>query len=322
MTERAIVAISDIGLVGRTDAGLQASSPAYAYTGGERLILGEAARLHTWQSPHQSYSDFWSSPGLEPLIQPHAMARNSMDLAYAHLHAVWSELGQPAELWLAVASHQSIEFLGALRGLVAALGVRCLGLIDYSTLCAAYSSVSGEILHLDIHRREMVLTRVQRGEYTERQSIVHLPGLGLQQLHKDLIKLLAQLFVTEHRYDPLYDGRSEQQLYNSLPVTLAGLLDKGSAEVVLSRGAEAITVQLSLQQWQNLQTPGMQRMKKAVEQLEFGQAIVTERWAALPGIGQYLSDVIALETETVLQAALAGNSLPVGDGSVFSARLD
>ncbi len=120
----------------------------------------------------------------------------------------------------------------------------------------------------------------------ERSEVV--AGVGWVGFLEAWLRLIAQEFITETRFDPLHQADTEQQLFERLPSLLEHLGRNDFIEVEVTFGAETHTLKLAREHFVHHADPLYSDLLMRVHRLRTAghQTIIalTERAALLPGL--------------------------------------
>lgn len=297
----AIIELVDSEILARGSAGQWLRSPGYALLDSAGVTTGDQALEQAWLYPQRSFNQYWHQLNLSPLPAGNQFARHYADLAYAQLHQLHQQLGAPGEILFAIPGSFSRDQLAILLGLANALPVKTLGLIDTAVAATAgLGDCQGELLHLDIHLHQAVITRLRADPDVTRESVEVIPDAGLKHFYGGWAQYIANLFIREYRYDPLHTADSEQQLYSRLPVWLATLASQAETTVELStpRG----NFRLSLQRNGLLESslPRINRMRQALADFDVaGHVLASYRLGKLPGLAAQLNARVLDEQQVI-----------------------
>ena len=225
-------------------AGEPVVSPAYALVSSDELKVGERAYREARLHPHLVHTHFWSKLSLDPLPQPGHRARTYADLAYAHLLHLWESSKDDDDVIFVVPGTFGREQLALLLGIARECPFNPVGLVDSAVAAAADLARPGPMLHVDFQLQRTVISVLRTDAEVERESLEEVESAGISSLRDAWIGLIADIFISETRFDPLHSAESEQTLYNQLPNWLHAL---GSApDVAVEIEAAGTRMRISL----------------------------------------------------------------------------
>ncbi|NNF67730.1 MAG: hypothetical protein HKM98_09505, partial [Gammaproteobacteria bacterium] len=91
-----VIEINDNSLRAGDASGMLADSPGFALLDGQ-VVVGAEARAQSRLQPGRVYNHFWGDLSLESLPGKASGAQTTADLAFHHLHRVWTELPSKAD---------------------------------------------------------------------------------------------------------------------------------------------------------------------------------------------------------------------------------
>jgi len=203
------------------DSPLAPPSPGYALLDGDTLLTGAAAASRERLRPRHVRNRFWSEPDGPPPGRPFPEEMTRGDLAHAHLHFLWKDIGAGIdEVLLVVSGAHSGPQLGLILGIARAADVPISGLVDAATAAAVHPWPGERLLHLDLHLHRAVVTELVRAGDVVRRRVEVTEGDGLVTIRSALARRVAALFLRDTRFDPLHAAETEQRLYDALPYWL------------------------------------------------------------------------------------------------------
>lgn len=243
----AVLEVNDCAVRLAIDGELCGASPAYARLGRDGVVaVGEEARRVARLEPHNVTNRFWHELDDKPLGLMAAGGRSNADLAFEHLRAVCDPVRDRLQSMVAlVPGDMRPQQLQLLLGIAREAGVPLAGFLDTAIAAAAAWSGRGRMIRVDVHQHRAVLTAVELDARLRRDRVESVPRAGWTALTDRWMKAVAALFVARTRFDPLHDARSEQNLFDTLPVWLAQLQSDNRLDAQMSVGGEEHQVTLS-----------------------------------------------------------------------------
>ena len=284
----AAIEINDAGTIIANERGILRESPGCALLEQPTLRIGEEAERRSRLQPRLIHDRFWDQLSSERLTRPRVPTMRVADLAAAHLSQLWEVVpSQTGHLVLAVPASFTRSQLGLLLGIAARLSLPVTGLVDAATAAIDSCCSERKLLHLDLQLHRAVVTRVQqRHGYLSRESTHSIEGVGLRALMNTWIQLIADEFVKETRFDPLYRAESEQLLYDRLPEWLRTLASQSRTDIELrARDGTAYSVTLTRERVAQAVQDPYRRLAEQVHQCSGAGPVtlhVGHRLAALP----------------------------------------
>jgi len=279
-------------------------SPGYALLNGSSYAFGGAALGAARLRPRDVNTRFWwqlSTEALQPKLGP---ARHTGDLVHAHLNALYSDAGRPGEILLAVPGSMQRDQLSLLLGIINECPFNAVGLVHRSALLGSLFAPGERLFHLELQLHQALLSEVVGdGADVRIERSVPLPGAGLLALQETLVKVVADAFVRQTRFDPRRQAATEQVLYDALPGVLAAL-DQSNETNVEVGGYLARISQRDIEHIADALT------RRVAEQAAGEKIIADARISLLPGMGREIKELTFLAADDLRAAAEAhGHSL-------------
>ncbi len=292
-------------------------SPGFALVQGRELQLGTSALHQARRRPRQVNCRFWEELNTQPLLSPEFEGYNHAELAYRHLEQVWRQIkAEASELVLTVPDHYQDSELGLLLGIASVLGLPIRGLISQALACIPPATDQGIDFHVDLHLHRLVLTAIDnrpRPAVVRHETII---DQGLEAVHREWVKMLADAFVHQTRFDPLYAADAEQELHDRLPRIVAAR-HEDPIHVEMQADDRTHRIQLDRQALMSPFAPWIESLGNAIgdwqQELsvtpDAARLVLTHRAAGLPGFTAKLEDITGLKARRLSAGAAATNAL-------------
>ena len=331
------IELNDAGVAIAKDGALLQESPGYALVDGDRVLVGTEAQRKARLQPRHVHSEFWERLGSDPLPRPSRLARCQADLARAHLAHLWGPLSEDCDsVIFAVPGSFSRTQLGLLLGIAQSISIPVVGMVDGAVAGIPDFTPKAEgrgragsdskLLHVDLQLHRAVVTRLCRTPTLRRTNVDTSSRVGLAVLWDACVASIAEEFVRQTRFDPLYRARTEQQLYDLLPRCLERLRQDTRVAIRMNDGSKSRRIVLQRSQLIKAMSPYTRRLASLVQAArgsdEATALHLSARAYAVPGLARALggaSDVepVGLEPGASALGALARDrELRSTDGSV------
>lgn len=218
----AVLLLNDLDLLIQTEQGQVYSESGFAQLTKQGIDTGEKARAKAWLQPQTAYNQYWNQLNQTPLAVKHPYARHHADIAYAQLRHLLESVGAPEKLIVATPGYLSDQQLSLLLGLLKALEVQVMGIID-SAIAAAIDYPLARVI-IEVQLYQTVITEIgHKGDRIEILNQQCVPDLGIAQLHNLVATYVSHQLIDNYRYDPLHSSLAEQQIYDLIPSWLEQL---------------------------------------------------------------------------------------------------
>ena len=247
--------LNDAGLIlaaasGTGEARIVARAPGVACVTEGGLLTGLPAAQQAKLQPQRTHNRYWQELAAAPLGRAPRPQLSSADLAYEQLRSLLAVAPGDTRLLVAVPAGYAREQLGLLLGITAAAGMTETGLVDAGLAACALAPVPPHVLHLELQRHRAVVTAIEQDVNGARRARYELDAAcGVQRLEQLCIELVAGNFVRQTRFDPLYQGRSEQLLADGAASWLRALEEAETLTISLPAADENLQVELTRGQW-------------------------------------------------------------------------
>ncbi|MGI9234890.1 MAG: FHA domain-containing protein [Woeseiaceae bacterium] len=267
--------------------------PGFALLEDNHLVTGNEAYASARLKPRRIQNRYWFDLKTIPLGDPRFQHMSTADLVSQQMEDIWRRVSHPGDrLAIAVPPYMATDNLGLLLGIAQELDIDVVGMVDAAAAATRRHYEHGVPVHIDLGLHAAMLTRLlQEGQaQVERTAIVD--DCGLLALFDNWVRVIAEAFVQQSRFDPLHTAETEQVLQNSMFdwLSVAASADKVPMEVEyrgIVHRAELETIE-----WVAAAAPVYQSIVsqlRALYRAEDTPAIqLSDRAARLPGLAETL----------------------------------
>ena len=209
--------LNDAAILVTSDEQILYREPGFALLDDDRLTTGDAAYSNARLKPRRIHNRYWSDLRTEPLVDPRFQHMSTADLVSRQLEQIWQGAAKPGDrLAIAVPAYMNNDNLGLLLGIAMELEISVIAMVDAAVAATRRHYEHAVPVHIDLSLHSAVLTRLlQEGEaQVERAAVVE--DCGLLNLHDNWLRIIAEAFVQQSRFDPLHTAETEQMLQNSM----------------------------------------------------------------------------------------------------------
>lgn len=239
------IEINDAGLTIAGGEGILAVEPGYALVDKSGIVTGGAAYAQARLRPGHVSNRFWADLSLESATAGVAGVRNSAELAFAQLRAIWERYKSVAsDAVLVVPGHYDKMQLGILLGLAQECGMPVRGMIDVAAAASDRPYPGRQLVYVDASLHRVAVTPLRQDREVTALEERSLGALGLAALDDLFAKRIAEIFVLATRFDPFHHAGSEQAMYDRLPQWLEQLNTAPRAELTLPFGDEELGIEV------------------------------------------------------------------------------
>ena len=209
--------------------------PGFALLEDDHLIIGSDAYASASLKPRRIQNHYWSELHAEPLPDRRFQHLSSADLVSRQLEQIWKQVSAHGDqLAVAVPPYMSNENLGLLLGIAAELKIPIVAMID-AAVCATRRHYEHAVpVHIDLSLHCSMLTRLMQEDQVQVERTALIEDGGMLRLHEGWLKVIAEAFVQQSRFDPLHTAETEQMLQDRIP----GWLSRASSSATVPMDVE------------------------------------------------------------------------------------
>ena len=305
--------------------------PGFALLEDDQLTTGNTAFANARVKPRRIQNRFWSALRTDPLADRRFQHLSAADLVSRQLEQMWqAAAGAGDRLVVAVPAYMTNEHLGLFLGIANELGIPVAGLVDASVAATRREYQGAVPVHVDLSLHVATLSRLAQNGQAQLERNAVIENSGLMSLYDAWIRVIADAFVRQSRFDPLHTAETEQLLLDRLSgwLTAASSTEKVALEVEymgIAHSAEIESLDLV-----SAAAPVYQRIAsqlRAIYRAEETPAIqLTDRTARMPGLADMLGarvggEVFLLEPGATARGLLARcRDMQHGSGGVSLVR--
>jgi hypothetical protein len=252
------------------------------------------------------------------LSQPVATDRTVALVAAELVRRLAAQAPTPEErVWIAVPARASAQGLSAMLAIARNLSLPVDGFVDSAVASVAALALERSAIVLEVGMHHAAATYIDRdGAQVRRRRTVMSERGGLMSFYQGWLELVSTTMVKQTRFDPLHDAATEQQLFDSLAGWAREAADQGSANAVLTKGAERFEVALTRDQFAQAGQSLHRELVRLLHELRPAGApvalLVPAAIGHLPGLREELEQFVDCELV----------SLPDGFAALATSRLD
>ncbi len=287
-----VLELNDSGLKLLQGSQVLLDSPGFALVSDKQLLVGKPARLQAKLHPLQSQNKFWQRMDTEAITSQNPKCRHHADLIFEHLQTIKNTHKHIENLVLALPAHYSQTQLSLLMGIGQHCQLNIIGLVDTAVASLSSRAVVGRHYFIDLHLHQALISQVDVDGEVRNSRIEAVPEAGLNACQDLCVRLIAEQFIQQTRFNPLHKAETEQELYNQLETTLQACQQQGESTLELAGYKAKITLQMLEDNTHALISKINRKMGNYS-----GQLFITERCNNLPGFAKAFPQAIVLSSE-------------------------
>jgi hypothetical protein len=210
--------LNDAEIIVVNDEKILYREPGFALLEDDHLITGAKAYACASLKPRRIQNHYWSQLHTQSLPDSRFHHMSTADRVSQQLEQIWKDVSQPGDrLAIAVPAYMSNENLGLLLGIAAELDIPIVAMSD-AAVCATRRHYEHAVpVHIDLSLHSSLLTRLMQDGQVQVDRTVVIEDSGLLSLYDNWLKIIAEAFVQQSRFDPLHTAETEQMLQNKMP---------------------------------------------------------------------------------------------------------
>jgi hypothetical protein len=296
------------------DGRVLSSAPSAVWDGSSGDLPGANAWSGLRRQPTAA-----STRHLGSLLSQPVAADRTVALVAAELVRRLAEQAPTSEerVWMAVPARAAAQGLSAMLAIARNLSLPVDGFVDSAVASVAALGLERSAIVLEVGMHHAAATYIDRdGAQVRRRRTVMSERGGLMSFYQGWLELVSTTMVKRTRFDPLHDAATEQQLFDSLAAWAHEASAQGSANAVLTRGAERFEVALTRDQFAQAAQSLHRELVRLLHELRPAGAPVT---LIIPSVIGHLPG-LRDELEQFVDCELV--SLPDGFAARVISRLD
>ncbi len=213
--------LNDAGIIVVNDDRILYREPGFALLEDDHLVTGAEAYANASIKPRRIQNHYWSALQTEPLRDQRFHHMSAADLVSRQLEQIWQTVATDGDkLAIAVPPYMSNENVGLLLGIAAELNIPIIAIID-AAVCATRRHYEHAVpVHIDLSLHSSSLTRLMQEGQVQVDRTVVVEDSGMLLLYENWLKVIAEAFVQQSRFDPLHTAETEQMLQDTMPTWL------------------------------------------------------------------------------------------------------
>ncbi len=311
--------INDAGIVAFDGRDVRYREPGYALLDDGELTTGNSAWRQARLRPRHIQDHFWSRLDTEALPDQRFRHLSAADLVSRQLEQIAAAAGSGIEqVIVAVPAYMEAGNLGLFLGICNELGLPVTALVDAAVAATRREYSAAVPVHVDISLHSALLTRLgQPGKaQVEKADVVDAAGVAV--LNDAWVRVIAEAFVRQSRFDPLHTAETEQLLFDRLPDWLDAAAGGTSLSLEITHGGLTHAAEIDGLALTAAAAPVYQRIVTQLRALvragETPALQLTDRAARLPGLADMLRARVGGEVFLLESAATARGLYSRGRG--------
>ncbi len=209
--------LNDAGLLFTDGERILCREPGYALLGDEGLITGREAWASASLEPRRIHNRYWAELTTEPLNDRRFHHLSAADIVSRQLETLWQRVAKPGDqLAIAVPGYMDSDNLGLLLGIAMDLDIPIVSMVDAAVAATRREYAGAVPVHVDLSLHGAMLTRLSQDGQAQYERSAVIDDAGMLDLYDIWLRLIAETFVQQSRFDPLHTAETEQALQDSV----------------------------------------------------------------------------------------------------------
>lgn len=289
--------------------------PGFALLDDDQLITGNEAYAAARVKPRRIQHRYWSELVTTPLADQVFGHLSAADLVSRQLEQMWRPLASAYDKVIIVAPPtMSNDNLGLLLGIASELKLPVSAMVDSAVAATRREYKNAVPVHIDMSLHATSLTRLGQNGRAQIERVEILESCGTYALFDAWIRVVAEAFVQQSRFDPLHTAQTEQMLLDRLGGWLVAACSNKTVKLAVEYGNLSHEAEIESLELIGAAAPIYQNIAsklRALYRAEDTPAIqLSDRLARLPGLADMLKarvggEVFLLEPGATARGALA-----------------
>ena len=285
--------LNDAGLLITDGERILCREPGYVLLKDDGLVTGREAWASASLEPRRTQNHYWDDLRTAPLADARFRHLTTADLVSRQLETLWQRVAKPGDrLALAVPGYMNTENLGLLLGIAADLDIPVVAMVDAAVAATRRQYKNAVPVHVDLSLHTAMLTRLfQEGQAQYERSAV-VDEAGMLDLYGIWLRMIAESFVQQSRFDPLHTAETEQMLQDRMLDWLASASSRESVALEIEYRGIAHQAEISSIDFVTAATPVYQNIVSNLRALyragETPALQLSDRAARMPGLADTL----------------------------------
>ena len=209
--------LNDAGLLLTDGERILCREPGFALLEDDALVTGREAWAVASLKPRRIQNHYWAELSTRPLADRRFQHLTAADLASNQLESLWKRVAKPGDkLVLAIPAYMNADSLGLLLGIAMDLEIPVVGMVDAAVAATRREYVNAVPVHVDLSLRSAMLTRLLQDGQSQLERAAVIEECGMLELYDIWLRVIAETFVQQSRFDPLHTAETEQVLQDSI----------------------------------------------------------------------------------------------------------
>lgn len=285
--------LNDAGLLFTDGERILCREPGFALLEDTGVTTGRAAWASASLNPRRIQNRYWSDLSITPMADSRFRHLTAADLVSRQLEQLWKRVANPGDrLVLAVPAYMSNDNLGLLLGIAMDLDIPVVAMVDAAVAATRRQYAHGVPVHIDLSLHTAMLTRLGQESQAQYERSAVVDECGMLDLYAIWLRVIAETFVQQSRFDPLHTAETEQALQDNMLDWLATATRSKSVPLEVDYRGITHRAEIESLQFVTAATPVYQNIVSNLRALyragETPAIQLSDRAARMPGLAETL----------------------------------
>ena len=285
--------LNDAGLLITDGDRILCREPGYALLEDEGLVTGRAAWASASLEPRRIQNHYWDDLRTAALPDARFKHLTAADLVSRQLETLWKHVAKPGDrLALAVPGYMNNENLGLLLGIAMDLEIPVVAMVDAAVAATRRQYTGAVPVHIDLSLHAGMLTRLLQEGQAQYERSALVVDAGMLDLYGLWLRVIAESFVQQSRFDPLHTAETEQVLQDRMLDWLAVASSRDSVPMEIEYRGIVHQAEIASLEFVTAATPVYQSIVSNLRALyragETPALQLSDRAARMPGLADTL----------------------------------
>lgn len=285
--------LNDAGILITDGERILCREPGFALLEDGGLVTGRDAWASASLEPRRIQNHYWSELTTTTLPDARFKHLTAADLVSQQLETLWQRVAKPGDrLALAVPAYMSNENLGLLLGIAEDLKIPIVAMVDAAVAATRRRYTNAVPVNIDLSLHSALVTRLTQDTQAQCERAVVVDESGMLGLYNIWLRVIAETFVQQSRFDPLHTAETEQALQDRMLEWLALASSRDSVPMEIEYRGIAHQAEIASLEFVTAATPVYQNIVSNLRALyragETPALQLSDRAARMPGLADTL----------------------------------
>ena len=293
--------LNDAGIVVTDGERIRYREPGFALLEDDGIVTGREAWANASLQPRRIQNRYWTDLRLSALADRRFSHLTAADLVSRQMEQMWQKAARDGDrLALAVPAYMKSDNLGLLLGIALDLGIPVVAMVDAAVAATRRQYAHAVPVHVDLGLHAAMLTRVLQEGQAQFERAEVIDDCGMLSLYGIWLRVIAETFVQQSRFDPLHTAETEQVLQDNILNWLAQASSSDSVQMQIEYRGITHSAEIASLEFVTSAGPVYQQIVsqlRALYRAEETPALqLSDRAARMPGLAETLKARVGGET--------------------------